>query len=289
MNKENQIQDYLSELKQALDGQPAGLVQDALYDAESHLLDANHDGECTNLSDVIANYGHPQDIASYYVQLEKDNQLLINGPDETKPRFNGFFEPLFCLSDFKALGYFFIAFPLSIVYFAGIALVGVPALLLSIIAVGLPFLALFLKVQSQLALIEGNLISTLLGVRMPRRPARSLPRRQEKLKLTRAIGNIIKSPHGWKSALYSAIHLPLSATYFCLGSTLFIASFALMITPVLDPIVHHFHPHLSVDLQWYWLPVTSVIGLIGMTLALYVTRALTKLHSAIASALLIDH
>jgi len=173
------IRAYLSELKQALRGQPAGFVQDVLYDAEHHLYDALQENSASRIEDIVENYGSPGEIASQYIQMEQDSQEYLNGYNIQRPRFNGFFEPLFCLKDYKALGYFFLAFPLSMVYFAWLVLFGLPSLVLSVVVIGTPLLALFLNIQGHLALFEGLLINALLDVRMPRRPARQDARCKE--------------------------------------------------------------------------------------------------------------
>ncbi len=290
MSKHHQdIQVYLSELEEALQGQPAGFIQDALYDAESHLYDALFECPTEGIQEIVESYGSPADIASLYIQMEKDSQVFINGPDASRPRFNGFFQPLFYLRDYKALGYFFIELPLSIIYFAWIVLFGVPSLVLSVLVIGTPLLALFLRIQCYLALFEGQLINTLLGVRMPRRPARMVSRQTTDLRPIQLLISIIKAPHGWKTTLYAAIQLPLSMTYFGLGCLLFIGSLALMASPIIDPIIHYFSPHLTIDFQWYWFPITTIIGVIGLTLSMHISRALVKLHSSIATYLLIEN
>jgi hypothetical protein len=88
--------------------------------------------------------------------------------------------------------------------------------------------------------------------------------------------------------LYSLLHLPLSATYFFAVCVLFVGSLALMITPLVDPVIHAFAPHLAIDINWYWFPVTAVVGAIGVTLSMHIARLLVTLHSSIASYLLIQ-
>lgn len=288
MNKPYEdIQLYLGELKTALQGQPAGLVQDALYDAESHFIDALANGEQATMRQLIDEFGSPQEIATQYIQFEKDSQRFLNGTPSKSPLFNGFFEPLSCFQDYKSLSYFFIAFPLSIVYFGWLMLFGLPALMLSILVVGLPFLALFLKTQPYLALFEGQLINTLLSTRMPRRPNRVTQLDGTGSRLWQKILGTLTSAQGWRVIVYSAVQLPLSATYFAAVCIVFIGSLALIVTPVLDPIIHAFVPHAAIDIDWYWFPATTIVGAIGLTLSLHIARLLTTFHSSIASYLLI--
>lgn len=282
------IQQYLNALKSALEGQPAGLVQDALYDVENHFFEALANDKNVNMAALIGAFGNPQEIANQYIQLEEDSQRFLYGTETKEPMFNGFFEPLSCFKDYKSLSYFFISFPLSMVYFGWLMLFGLPAFVLSILIVGLPFLTLFLKTQSYLALIECQLINVFLGIRMPRRPSRQVRPDSPVAPSRQVIWGALKSPHGWRVALYSALHLPLSATYFAVVCILFVGSLALILTPLVDPIIHAFAPHLAVDIAWYWLPVTTIVGAIGVTLSMHISRLLVTLHSSIASYLLIQ-
>lgn len=289
MNKPYEdIKPYLNALKNAMQGQPTGLIQDALYDVENHFYEALATDKSATMDALVDAFGTPQEVASQYIQLEEDAKRFLNGTASKKPMFNGFFEPLSCFSDYKKLIYFFISLPLSIVYFGWLMLFGIPAFALSIVVVGLPFLALFLKTQPYVALIEGQLINTFFGVRMPRRVGRLVPSTSTKPLSWQVIWGSLKSSHGWKVALYSALHLPLSATYFAAVWILFMGSLALILTPLVDPIIHAFSPHLAIDIDWYWLPVTTIIGAIGMTLSMHIARLLVTLHSSIASSLLIQ-
>lgn len=289
MNKSYEdIQQYLKQLQNALHGQPAGLVQDAVYDVESHFLETLANDNDASITTLIDAFGDPKEIATQYIQLEEDSKRYLQGPESNQPMFNGFFEPLSCFKDYKSLSYFFISLPLSMVYFGWVMLFGVPAIILSIVVVGLPFLALFLKTQPYIALIEGQLINTFLGIRMPRRPGRVVLAGSSKRRSWHAVWEVLKSPHGWRVVLYSVLHLPLSATYFFAVCVLFIGSLALMITPLVDPIIHTFAPHLAIDINWYWLPVTAVVGAIGVTLSMHIARLLVTLHSSIANYLLIQ-
>lgn len=287
-NNINDIPSYISALKGALSGQHPGLVQDAVYDAQSHLSEAMSECDDTDFGAVIRSYGTPEEVATHYVKMERDSQAFLYGHMAQEREVNGFFAPFRSLRDFKSLAYFFVALPLSLVYFAWLLLAGVPAMALSLTVAGLPLLALFLKIQGYVGLFEGQLINTLLGTRMPRRPASTVSTPSGTASLSGQLLRGLKDPHGWKISAYTALLLPLGATYFVLGCVLFFASLALIATPIIDPIIHYFHPDTTIDIQWYWLPVTSLVGIICLTLSLHVCHALTRLHSAIAQYLLIS-
>lgn len=283
---QQQLEHYLAALEDALSGQSPALMQDALYDARNHLQEAMAEHSELNFSDIASQYGSPAEVAQQYIALELQTQQFLTGTPAAR-RANGFFQPLFDSRNYQALGYFFLAWPLSLAYFAWFMLVGIPTMALSLLGVGLPVLALYLKLQRYLGLFEGKLISSLLGERMPRRPdtalmAKRSPRIREKL-----LG-YISTPLGWKITLYSAVQLPLSSLYFVCCVGVFLASFILMLSPLLDPVLHYFSPALAIDINWYWLPLCLPAGVIGLTLSLYLAAALSRLHRAIARALLIS-
>lgn len=285
-NNQQNIELYLTELTKALQGQPAGLIQDALYDTKSHLFDALAEEKNSNFAAIVAAYGSPSDVAQHYVQLEAQTQQFLSG--KTRPhRVNGFFEPLFDPGSYQAIGYFLLSWPLSLVYFAWFAIVGLSTVALSVVGVGIPLLALYLKLQCYVALFEGRIVSGLLGERMPRRPGAAANVAQSTFTL-RNITSYLKTTIGWKTTIYTAVHLPLTSLYFVLCVCVFFASVALMLSPVVDFFVHWFYPGYKVDIAWYWLPLALPAGLISLTLSLHIASALSKLHRAIARTLLIS-
>jgi len=204
MNSNQQkIEAYLAELTSALHGQSASLIQDALYDAENHILDTLAEENDLQFEDLILDYGLAKDVAHQYIELEaQTRQFLLGKPKQQ--RVNGFFEPLFDASAYKVIVYFMISWPLSVVYFAWFSIVGLSAISLSLFGLGLPLLALYLKLQSYLALLEGQIVETLLGERMPRRPCSSTMYLQS-MSLFQKIKIRLQVPLGWKTTLYTAI------------------------------------------------------------------------------------
>jgi uncharacterized membrane protein len=284
----DEIQKYLDELKEALNGQSNGLIQDALYDVENHFFEAFENDKDADFNKLIESFGNPREVALQYIRLEEDSKVFLYGNESKKTNFNGFFEPLSSFKDYKVLSYFFVSFPLSILYFGWTMLFGVPALLLSLLFVGLPFLTLFLKTQPYIALIEGLLINNFLNIRMPRRPGREARLDSSEPRVPQVIKRTLKSTHNWRVVLYSVLNLPLSATYFTAVCVLFVSSLALIATPIVDPLVHILAPQFAIDINWYWMPVTTIVGMIGVTLSMHIARILVILHTSIASSLLIQ-
>jgi hypothetical protein len=95
MNETNlAINKFLDELRQALHGQNAGLIQDAVYDVESHFLYALEEHGTIDFKACADELGTPEEIAQQYIQLEQDAERFLKGPSRPKTSFNGFFEPL---------------------------------------------------------------------------------------------------------------------------------------------------------------------------------------------------
>src|SRR5450432_1235644 len=74
MNVPRSIDEYLNQLRKALQGEDPALVQDALYDAEEYLRAevAAHPGksEADVLELIASTYGAPDEVASAYRDTE---------------------------------------------------------------------------------------------------------------------------------------------------------------------------------------------------------------------------
>ena len=74
MNAPRSIDDYLKQLRAALEGQDPALMQDALYDAEEYLRAevAAHPGksEADVLELIASTYGAPDEVAAAYRDTE---------------------------------------------------------------------------------------------------------------------------------------------------------------------------------------------------------------------------
>ncbi|WMN60867.1 hypothetical protein NI389_05510 [Pseudoalteromonas xiamenensis] len=143
--KDQRIQAYLEALVIALKGQDAALVQDALFDAESHFQDALEDQAPSDhlIDAVIEQYGSPVEIANYYIEMERVvNQALYGATSLTaEKQESGSRVSIFkCQSAYKALVYCFVQLPLSIVYIAWTVLVGFSSVVASAFVIGLPVL-----------------------------------------------------------------------------------------------------------------------------------------------------
>ena len=173
------VEEYLEVLRAELQGSDAATVQDALADAEEHLRAALANVRETRpdvseeqaLTQVIEQYGSPDETASAYREVEKRTVPQLTRETTKHPSALGKFFGVY--TDARAWGsllYMLIAFITGIFYFTW-AITGLSlAASFSIFVFGLPFALLFLLSVQGLALLEGRIVEALLGVRMPRRP-----------------------------------------------------------------------------------------------------------------------
>lgn len=243
MNKS--IENYLSELKSSLSGADPALIQDALWDAETHLRSAflamqEKRPELSPdeaLALVIEAFGTPDEVAQAYRERDIVVQNAIgatvnsgNEKEEEKPLspWPGIFQVFKTPKAYTSILYLFMAMPIGIFFFTW-AVTGISLSLgLMILVIGIPLAIAFLGSVRLLALAEGRLVEALLDVRMPRRPS-LLPEGKgwlEKLK------NLLLDGHTWSSLAYLILRLPLGIFYFVTMVTGLSVSFALIVAPI---------------------------------------------------------
>jgi uncharacterized membrane protein len=239
----NNIESYLNDLKAALQGADPALIQDALWDAETHLKNSlatfreKHAemSESSALAAVIQSYGTPEEVAEAYLERDAVVQKALRPDTAPSDASNaplapwpGFFQVLWTPKAYTSLLYLLTALPVGIFFFTW----AVTGLSLSagliFLVIGIPFAIAFLGSVRILALVEGRLVEALLDVRMPRRPS-LLPEGKgvlEKLK------NLITDGHTWTSLFYLILHLPLGIFFFTAMVTGISVSLALIGAPI---------------------------------------------------------
>src|SRR2546430_9203124 len=84
MNAPRSIDEYLKQLRQALEGQDPALIQDALYDAEEYLraeVAAPPDKSESDVLELIAStYGAPDEVAAAYRDTEAKVKAALKTP-----------------------------------------------------------------------------------------------------------------------------------------------------------------------------------------------------------------
>ncbi|MBD9537015.1 sensor domain-containing protein, partial [Stenotrophomonas sp. STM01] len=158
---------------------------------------------------------------------------------------------------------------------------------LLILIIGIPILLLFLGSVRVLSLVEGRIIETMLGVRMPRRPAYT----DKSQGWLARIGAMFADGRTWLTMLYFLLMLPLGVAYFTIATTLLSLSLALMFAPLGDLLFDH-PAGIWIDgvnvatAFWVW-PVSVAVGALLLFGTLHLARGIGKLHGAMAKHLLV--
>lgn len=290
------IASYLQSLKACLKGQPAALVLDALADAEEYLR-AEHaagDGESEQqmLARIIETYGSPREVAEEYITMEKaSNSPFPAREDEREGREGpGFFGVLVDPAAYGALIYMLLSLATGIFYFTWVVTGLSLSLGLAILIIGVPFFLLFVGSVRVISWVEGRIVETLLGVRMPRR----MPLKDNEGTLGARIWAALKDGRTWGSMIYMLLQLPLGIIYFAISVALGVTSGALIAGGIHQLATGEDHirvdarPDLDALLNTpVGLVLVVIVGMIGILLTLHVARALGILHGKIAESLLV--
>ena len=161
------------------------------------------------------------------------------------------------------------------------------SLSLLILIIGIPILLLFLGSVRVLSLLEGRIIETLLGVRMPRRPAYT-DRSQGWMQ---RIGVMFSDSRTWLTLLYFVLMLPLGIVYFSVATTLLSLSLGLAFAPMAQLL---FDQPIGIwvdgvnmgNAMWLW-PLLVTLGALLLIATLHLARGIGKLHGAMAKHLLV--
>lgn len=289
------VEEYLEALKGQLKDSDAATVQDAMADAEEHLRAALANlrqqqpgaSEAEALGHVIDQYGSPEETASAYREVERRTapQLAPESRPSASPvaRFFGVY------GDARAWGallYMLIAFVTGVFYFTWAVTGLATSVSFSLFIFGLPFALLFFLSVRGLALLEGRIVESLLGVRMPRRPLFT----QANLKWIERLKELALDRHTWFSVLYMFIQFVLGTIYFVLIVTVLSFSVSFIAIPVLQEAwgqgaiynngIRYFFP------TWSY-PLLVLGGLLLWTTFMNMARGIGQLHAQMAKSLLV--
>ncbi len=321
MNTENRtptppatIADYLEQLRGALAGADPAMIQDALYDAEEYLraelAEQRGRNEAEVVAEVAGSYGAPEEVAAIYRETEVTvNRALrtpVPGrkpaspippvaeaaqagtaaaaatPRSTTARFFGVAQDPYT---YGALFYMLLSLVTGTFFFTWVVTGLSLSVSLLILIIGIPVLLLFLGSVRVLALVEGRLIETLLGVRMPRRPAYT----DKSQGWLARIGAMFTDSRTWLTMLYFVLMLPLGVAYFSIATTLLSTSLGLIFAPIVGLFGH---AHVWIDgvnvanSFWMW-PLLSAAGVLLLFVTLHLANGIGKLHGAMAKHLLV--
>ena len=290
------VEEYLELLKTELKDSDAATIQDALADAEEHLRAALASlrekrpemSEAEALTQVIEQYGSPDETASAYREVERRTlpSLARRNSDQQDSVFKRFLSVYDDPKAWGALLYMLISLVTGIVYFTwtvtGLSL----SLSLAIFIFGLLFAVFFAVSLRGLALLEGRIVEGLLGVRMPRRSSFI---QQGTTWLDRLKTNLTDK-HVWLALVYFFLQMPLGVIYFTLIVTLFSLSVGLMAAPLLQAITDF--PIISIGVMRYYLPswatpLSLLVGFLIWTLTMHLGRFIGQLHGRYAKTFLV--
>jgi uncharacterized membrane protein len=286
------VEHYLDLLRNELQGSDPALSQDALYDAEEHLRAelAQNPGETqeTMLERIVASYGAPAEVADAYRTNEARVQAALRTPPPRPKRsaigrfFGVYSDPRAYLS----VAYMLLALATGILYFTFAVTGSALTVGLAVLIIGVPFFLLFIGSARVLALAEGRIVESMLGVRMPRRPVHPGPR----MNWWNRIVEMVKDPRTWGTLLYLVAMLPLGIFYFVFAVVGIVVSLSLFIAPIvvllhlagvitIDGTVNGPHPAL--------LPLVAILGIVLLTITLHLSRGIGYLHGQLAKYLLV--
>ncbi|MGS1119144.1 sensor domain-containing protein [Rhodanobacter sp. UC4436_H3] len=302
MNAPRTIAQYLDQLRDALRGADPALIQDALYDAEEHLRAELYErpgrDEAAMLEQVVQSYGAPDEVAEIYRDQEIKVQRAIRPPPAPPRRSlaGRFFGVAADSSTYSALFYMLLSLATGIFYFSWVTIGLSLSVGLSVLIIGLPIIVLFFGSVRVLSLVEGRLVETMLGMRMPRRPLYP----SHDLTLLQRIGRMFTDWHTWTTLCYLWLMLPLGVAYFTVAVALLSVSLALIGAPLAILFRNDWFAGLYVDHQvmvdWGFGPHAAgwgeaigmlVIGVLLLFATLHLARALGRLHGHIAKHMLV--
>ncbi|HSC47264.1 MAG TPA: sensor domain-containing protein [Gammaproteobacteria bacterium] len=288
------VQEYLDQLRQEFAGEDPALAQDALYDAEEYLRGELHQHPDRTEEQVLAaiatTYGAPEEVAEAYRATEAKVQLALRTPRPKKRRtvIGRFFSVMSDPRAYSSLFYMLLAMFTGIFYFTwAVAGTALSAGLLVLI-IGLPFLLLFLGSTRLLSLVEGRIVETLLGVRMPRRPVHPGASRP----FWERVKEVFTDHRTWTTLLYMVLQMPLGVIYFTLAVSLGSTALAL----IFSPIGRLFDNGLWITLDdatvytvpWILTPFASALGVVLLVGLMHAAKGIGYVHGHIAKTLLVQ-
>jgi hypothetical protein len=290
------VQDYLNKLKKELGGSadPA-LIQDALSDAETHLMTAVEEERSENpslseteiLMPIVEKYGTPSEVARAYLAIESHiSPALAQKPFPEKRSFLGkFFGVLIESRAWGAFFYMLLSFITGIIFGGWALLGGIVSACSLLFIIGLPIFGLFLLSIRGIALMEGRIVEALLGVRMPRRPMFL----KKGLSWSDRYIALVNDKYSWRALLYDLLLLPLGLIYSAFFSLLFVFSLSFITSPVLELVFR-----LPLDLfgdnvftPVWLLPVVCVAGFILLPVTFHLAKFVAKIHGRFAKSMLV--
>jgi uncharacterized membrane protein len=293
------IEDYLEQLRDALQGADPALIQDALYDAEEYLRAevASHSGksEADVLELIASTYGAPEEVAAAYKDTEAKVSAALRpveprsaqSPNALRRFFGIYSDP----RAYTSLFYMLLTLATGIVYFVFVVTGLSMSAGLAVLIVGFPFFLAFVGIARVISLGEGRLLEAVTGERMPRRPVHPGPPSG----LWSRILDMLKDRRTWTTLAYLLLMLPLGIIYFTIavvGISLAGALIAAPLAAIADrfgwlPFDEPFMIHPA----WLGWPLGSIfavaLGVLILTSLMHGARGVGRAQVALARGLLV--
>ena len=310
-NAPRSIDDYLKQLRAALEGEDPALIQDALYDAEEYLraeVAAHPDKSEADVLELIAStYGAPDEVAAAYRDTEVKVKAALKTPAPAAAehvrgaqRFFGvFLDPRAYLSLF----YMLLTLATGIAYFTFVVTGLSLSAGLAILIIGVPFFLAFVGIARVISLGEGRLLEAITGERMPRRPVHPGP----PASWWSRIGSMLADARTWTTLLYFLIMLPLGIIYFVIATVGLSVGLKLAAAPFVliaerlgwlgeDSSWFEFHWHHHWGHHWTGFSTGSLIGsllmlmvgVVVLTVLMHAARGIARAHVRLAKVLLVE-
>ena len=287
------VEEYLEQLARALRDADPALRQDALYDAEEYLRAevAGNPGRPVSevIASIVSSYGAPEEVAEVYRQTEETvaRALRTPAPRQHDSALKRFFAVYADPRSYSSLFYMLLSLATGVFYFTW-TVAGVSISLGTLILIfGIPLLILFIGSTRLLSLVEGRIVETLLGTRMPRRPLYPSHRDEG---LWERIKAMLTDVRTWSTMLYMLLMLPLGVAYFTFAVTTLSLSLGLLLAPLgylFDSDIAYFYWNGPVVLGGADLFLFPLVGFLLLTVAMHVYRGVGRLQGHIAHGLLV--
>jgi hypothetical protein len=209
-----------------------------------------------------------------------NKKLRSRKPKAERGALSKFFGVALEAKTYGALAYLLLSLPLGIFYFTwattGISL----SIGLLFLIIGIPFIVFFMGTVWALSLVEGRLIETLLGERMPRRPLYS----SQSNGFWNKVKEILSDGRTYSTLMYMLLTMPLGIIYFTVIVTLLSLSLGMTVGGLgvlldLDGIIFHGQPWL--------IPIIFTLGVLLFFVTLHLARGIGYVHAQIAKHLLV--
>ncbi|HEY3784619.1 MAG TPA: sensor domain-containing protein [Steroidobacteraceae bacterium] len=291
------IDEYLKQLREALEGADPALIQDALYDAEEYLRAeiAAHPGksEADVLELIATTYGAPDEVAAAYQATEAKVKEALRPPTpraaQSPSALRRFFGVYSDARAYTSLFYMLLTLATGIVYFVFVVTGLSMSFGLAFLIIGIPFFLAFIGMARVISLGEGRLLEAITGERMPRRPVHP----GADSGWWARIVEMLRDSRTWTTLAYLVLMLPLGIVYFTIATAGIALGGGLIVAPVIALGQVFGWPWTDGTVHPAWLAsgpgvaLSVALGVVVFTALMHLARSIGRLQVVIARALLV--